>query len=83
MMCTAHQIYFERSNQEELNCCGIQDVWGIGEVHTGLCREAEGKRPFGRPILRWEDFIKMDWIDLAQDGDSWHVVNAVMNLRVS
>jgi hypothetical protein len=24
----------------------------------------------------------MDWIDLAQDRDSWRVVNAVMNLRV-
>jgi hypothetical protein len=39
----------------------------------------EGKRPLGRPGLRWEDNIKMDlqkvecrsmdWIELAQDGD--------------
>jgi hypothetical protein len=61
----------------------MQDVWGIGEVHTGLCGEAERKRPFGKPIIRWEDVIKMDWIDLAQDRDSWNVVNAVMNLKVS
>jgi len=37
----------------------------------------EGKRPLGRPRLRWEDNIKMDfqevgcggmdWIELAQD----------------
>jgi hypothetical protein len=47
----------------------------------------------GRPKYRWEDNIKMDlqevgcrgvdWIDLAQDRDSWRaLVNAVMNLRV-
>ena len=43
---------------------------------------------------RWEDNIKMnhqevgcgvmDWIELAQDRDSWRaLLNAVMNLRVS
>jgi hypothetical protein len=53
-----------------------------------------GKRPLGRPRLRWEDNIRvdvqqvrcggMDWIGLAQDKDSWRVfVNAVMNLRVA
>ena len=53
----------------------------------------EGKRPLGRPRHRWEDNIKMDlqnvgcgsmdWIELAQDRDSWQaLVNAVMNLLV-
>ena len=53
----------------------------------------EGKRPLGRPRLRWEDNVKMDlqgvecggmdWMDLAQDRDRWRtLVNAVMNLRV-
>jgi hypothetical protein len=52
-----------------------------------------GKRPFGRPRLRWEDGIRMDlkeigwgsvdWIQLAQDWDRWRaLVNTVMNLRV-
>ena len=53
----------------------------------------EGKRPFGRPRLRWGDNIKMDlqevgcggmdWIELAQDMGRWRAfVNVVMNLRV-
>jgi hypothetical protein len=64
---------------------------------TGVYRvwwgKPEGKRPLGRPRLRWEDYIKMgfqevgcgdmDGIDLAQDRDRWRaLVNAVMNLRV-
>jgi hypothetical protein len=53
----------------------------------------QGKRPLGRPRLRWVDNIKidrreigwngMDWIDLAEDRDQWRaLVNTVMNLRV-
>jgi hypothetical protein len=53
----------------------------------------EGKRPLGRPRLRWEDNIKMDdqevgggrgdWMELAQDRHGWRaLVSTVMNLRV-
>jgi hypothetical protein len=68
--------------------CYIRD----GDAYRILVGRPEGKIPFGRPRRRWVDNIKMDiqevgwginWIDLAQDRDSWRaVVNAVMNLQV-
>jgi hypothetical protein len=62
-------------------------------MYRDLVGKHEGKRPLGRPRLRWEDNIKtdlqevgcggMDWIELAQNRDRWRtLVNAVMNLRV-
>jgi hypothetical protein len=62
-------------------------------VYRILVGEPEGKRPLGRPRLRWVDNIKMvlrgigwsgmDWIDLVQDRDKWRaLVKTVMNLRV-
>jgi hypothetical protein len=46
-----------------------------------LVGKPDGKRPLGRPRLRWEDNIKMDlqevgggreeWMKLAQDRDRW------------
>jgi hypothetical protein len=70
-------------------------VWGRGEsAYRVLVGKHKGKTPLRRPRRRWEDNIKMDlqnvgyvdmeWIELAQDRDSWRVlVNAVMNLRVA
>jgi len=68
----------------------------VGEmrgVYRVLMGKPEGKRPLGRPRLRWEDnkkmdlqevgCVDMDWIDLAQDRDRWLAcVNAVMNFQV-
>jgi hypothetical protein len=53
-----------------------------------LVGKPEGKRPLGRPKLRWENNIKMDlqevesgcinWIELAQYRHRWRaLVNAV------
>jgi hypothetical protein len=59
-------------------------------VYRVLVGKPKGKRPLGRPRLRWEDYIKldirevgnMDWNELAEDRDRWRaLVNAVMNLR--
>jgi hypothetical protein len=68
----------------------------MGEVRGAyniLVGRLEGRRPLGRPRLRWEDnikmdlreigFVDMDWIHLAQDRDRWRALaNALMNLRV-
>jgi hypothetical protein len=62
-------------------------------VYRLLVGKPEGKRPLGRPRLRWMYNIKMDlleigvsvvdWIGLAQDRYRWGaLVNSVMNLRV-
>ena len=62
-------------------------------VHRVLVGKPEGKRPLGKPRLRWDDNIKMDlqevegscgdWMELAQEGDMWRaLVNTVRNLRV-
>jgi len=63
-------------------------------VYRVLVGKPEGKRPIGRPRLKWENNIKMDlqevgrgvvdWIELAKDRDRWRaLVTAVMSLRVS
>jgi hypothetical protein len=63
---------------------------GIG-IYRVLVGRSEGKRPLGRPGLRWEDDIKMDvreigidgvkWIWLRHDRVPWRAfVNTVMNL---
>ena len=62
-------------------------------VHRVLVGKPEGKRPLGRPRLRWEDNIKMDlqevgggrgdWMELAQDRDRWRaLVGTVRDFRV-
>jgi len=68
----------------------------VGE-RRGACRvllgRPEGKRPLGRPRLRWESNVRMDLktivrededcIDLARDRDKWRVlVTTAMFLRV-
>ena len=59
----------------------------------GLVWKSEGKTTLGRPRHRWGDNIKMDlqevgcggmdWIELAQERDTWRaLLNVVMNLWV-
>ena len=69
----------------------MEEVRGVYRILVG---KLEGKKPLGRPRLRWEDNIKMvlqevgcggmDWIELAQDRDRYRtLVNAVINFRVA
>jgi hypothetical protein len=62
-------------------------------VYRVLVGKPEGKRPLGRPKLRLPVNIKMDlqevgcramdWIDVAQDRNTWRAfVNVVMKLRI-
>jgi hypothetical protein len=53
-----------------------------------LVGNPEGKRPLGRPRLRWVNNIKMDLREIRWDGMDWDraqwraLVSAVMNFRV-
>jgi hypothetical protein len=59
-------------------------------VYWVLVGKPEGRKPLGRPRHRWEDNRMdlwevgcgyVDWMELAQNRDRWHVlVSAVMNL---
>jgi hypothetical protein len=71
-----------------VECMGEERI-----VYKVLVGKPEGRRPLGRPRLRWEDGVRMDlreiglggvdWILLAEDRDRWRaVVSVVMNLRV-
>ena len=40
-------------------------------VHRVLVGKPEGKRPLGRPRLRWEDNIKMDVREVGCGGMDW------------
>jgi hypothetical protein len=62
-------------------------------VHRVLVGKPEGRRPLGRPRLRWEDNIKRDLqevgedcgdcMERALDRDRWRtLVSTVMNFRV-
>jgi hypothetical protein len=61
-------------------------------AYRDLVEKTKRKRLLGRLRHRWEGNIKMalqeiwrggmDWIDLAQDRDTWQaLVNAIMNLQ--
>jgi hypothetical protein len=41
---------------------------GVYRVWVG---RPEGKRPLGRPRLRWEDNIKLDFRETGIDGANW------------
>ena len=73
----------------------LENLTGFQELKKFLTffMEPEVSLPLGRRRRRWEDNIKMglqevgcgdiDWIELAQDRDSWRaLMTAVMNVPV-
>jgi hypothetical protein len=62
------------------------------DAYRILVGKYEGKRPLGDARRRWKDNVKMEFqkvrwgvagIGLAQGVEILHLVNAVMNLRVT
>jgi hypothetical protein len=41
------------------------------DVYRVLVGKSEGKRPLGKPRLRWEDNIKVDLQDVGFGGMDW------------
>jgi hypothetical protein len=41
------------------------------EVYKVLVGKTEGKRPFGRPMHRWEDGIRMDLREIGCEVVEW------------
>ena len=80
-----------------INCPLVRWAWHVarmGEsrsVYRILVGKPEGKRPLERPRRRWKDNIKMDrqevgcggrdWIELAQDRDSWRALVAAGSIK--
>jgi hypothetical protein len=61
-------------------------------IYRVLVGKHEGKRLLWRPRHRWEDTMDLqevenlgvDWIDLAQDRDTWRAnLSEIMNIRAS
>ena len=40
-------------------------------LYSVLVGKLEGKRPLGRPRLRWDDNITMDLQDVGREGMDW------------
>jgi len=49
----------------------VARIGARGGVYSVLVGKPEGKRPLGRPRLRWEDNIMMDIQEVGCGGVDW------------
>ena len=68
MNCTAHQILFGLSKENEMaeNAARMVERKGMYRVLVGM---PEGKRSLGRPMCRWDIILR--WISRKWDGWTW------------
>ena len=53
----------------KLMMSGAWDTYGNRRgAYRDLVRKPEEKRPLGRPVLRWEDNIKIDFFKMWDEG---------------
>jgi hypothetical protein len=75
---------------DEVERNGISRACSTHGVEERCIQKSEGKRPLGKPRLKWEDNIKvnlqevvwgMDWIDVTHVRGMWRaLMNALINL---
>ena len=93
MICTPHPILWGDKIEKNEMGGGCGRCGGRERCLQGFGGKPEGKKPLGKPRLRWENNIKMDlqevgrgdgdWMELAQDRDKWRaLVSTVMNFGV-
>jgi len=66
---------FQTSHQVLFGCKSRRMRWaehvahmGKGELYCVFVEKPEGKRPLGRPMLRWEDNIKINFEEVGCGG---------------
>jgi hypothetical protein len=69
-----HNLYSSPDIIRKIKSRGAGHVARMGgerNIYTVLMEKLEGKRPFGRPKLRWKNVIEMDLRKIGWRGLEW------------